>query len=127
MCRSCRRRYRAILNSVPREPIMVTGVGVPTFGSQSAFPGSTGGGSVSALQGQIQRARVQLNDWTTCVSAKTPKGQSEIQKLSGEISGDKQKIARAQQSEPAPAARSDSSNRSATSTRVSAGSVDIWV
>jgi hypothetical protein len=33
------------------------------------------------------------------VSAKTPKGQAEIQKLSGEISADEQKIARAQQSQ----------------------------
>ena len=32
------------------------------------------------------------------MSARTPKGQAEIQKLSGEISAEKQKIARAQQS-----------------------------
>jgi len=57
------------------------------------------GNSVAALEGRIQQARVQLNDWTTCVSAKTPKGQAAIQKLSGEISADEQKIARAQQSQ----------------------------
>ncbi len=106
---------------------MVTGVGVSTFGSQSAYPGSSGGGSVSALQGQIQRARGQLNDWATCVSAKTSKGQSEIQKYSGIISAEKQKIARAQQSEPIPAAQSDSPGYSGMSTTVHTGSVDVWV
>jgi hypothetical protein len=106
---------------------MVTCAGVSAYSPQSAYPSDSGGDSVSALQGRIQRARGQLNDWTTCVSAKTPKGQSEIQKLSGEISADKQKIAQAQQSKHALAARSDSPGHSATSARVGAGSVDVWV
>jgi len=78
---------------------MVTFSGPSAYGSQSGYPASSGGNNVPALQGRIQHARVQLNDWTSCVSAKTPKGQAEIQKLSGEISADKQKIARAQQSQ----------------------------
>jgi hypothetical protein len=43
-------------------------------------------GSTAALQGQIKRDQLDLNDWVTCVSAKTPKGKAEIQKISGEIS-----------------------------------------
>ena len=78
---------------------MVTSGGPSAYGSQSGYPASSGGNNVPALQGRIQQARVQLNDWTSCVSAKTPKGQAEIQKLSGEISADKQKIARAQESQ----------------------------
>lgn len=79
-----------------QESNMVTCSGPSAYGSQSGYPASSGGNKVSALQGRIQQARVQLNDWTSCVSAKSPKGQAEIQKLSGEISADKQKIARAQ-------------------------------
>ncbi len=59
----------------------------------------SGSGDVGALEGRIQQARAQLNDWSSCVSAKTPKGQAEILKFSGEISADKQKIARLQQSQ----------------------------
>jgi hypothetical protein len=51
-------------------------------------------GSSAALQGQIQRDQLDLNDWVTCVSAKTPKGHAEIQKISGEISSAKEQIAR---------------------------------
>jgi len=51
---------------------------------------------VAALEGRLRQARIQLNDWTTCVSAKTTKGQAEIQKLSGEVSADEQRIARSQ-------------------------------
>ena len=100
---------------------------VTCVGSQSGYPGTSGGDSVAALQGRIQRARGQLNDWTTCVSAKTSKGQSEIQKLSGEISADEQKIAQAQQSKPAPKAQPDSPAHSGTSTSIAAGSIDVWV
>ena len=67
---------------------------------------STGGGNVGALQGRLQQARIQLNDWTTCVSAKTTKGQAEIQKLSGEVSADEQKIARSQQEDAGASASS---------------------
>jgi hypothetical protein len=72
-------------------------------------------GSVAALEGQIRQDQVQLNDWTTCVSAGTPKGQAAIQKLSGEISADKERIARALQ---APAATSAAPR--------SPGALDVW-
>jgi len=79
---------------------------------------STGGGNVGALQGRLQQARIQLNDWTTCVSAKTTKGQAEIQKLSGEVSADEQKIARSQLADTA----ASSSSRVGQPGRL----VDVW-
>jgi hypothetical protein len=75
--------------------------------------------AVAALEGQIRQDQVQLNDWTTCVSAKTPKGQAAIQKLSGEISADKAHIARALQ------ARSGGSGAS-SATPSRPGAVDVW-
>jgi hypothetical protein len=75
---------------------------------------------VAALQGQIRQAQVQLNDWTTCVSASTPKGQAAIQKLSGEISADKEQIARARETQSA----TSSSANAAQSSRP--GGVDVW-
>lgn len=58
-------------------------------------------GSTAALQGEIQRDQLDLNDWVTCVSATTPKGKAEIQKISGEIGSAKQQIARIEASKPA--------------------------
>jgi hypothetical protein len=63
-------------------------------------------GSVASLNGQIRQAKIQLDDWTTCVSAKTPRGQAEIQRLSGEISAAKEHEQRV---------------------AGSSGSLDIWV
>jgi len=84
---------------------MVSAVGGPAhaFTVQGASCTSSGDRSVAALEGQVRQDKIQLNDWTTCVSAGTPKGQAAIQKLSGEISADKERIARAQQSSsPSP-------------------------
>jgi hypothetical protein len=93
---------------------VVSAIGLSAYG----FSGSTSGpGGVAALEGRIRQDQVQLNDWTTCVSANTPKGQSAIQKLSGEISADKEQIARtlqAQSSSPSPGA-------------AAGHSVDVWV
>jgi hypothetical protein len=83
----------------------------------SVYGSSSGNSSVAALQGRIRQAQVQLNDWTTCVSANTPKGQSAIRKLSGEISADKEQITRtlqAQSGSPSPSA-------------AAGHSVDVWV
>lgn len=80
-------------------------------------------GSTTALQGQVQRAQLDLNDWVTCVSAKTPKGQAEIQKYSGEISSAKEQIARIQASKgsaPSPP-QSD-----AAATGNSGHLIDVW-
>jgi len=49
----------------------------------------------AALNGQIRRDQMQLDDWVTCVSAKTPKGKAEIQSLSARISAAKEQIASA--------------------------------
>lgn len=109
---------------------MVSAVG------SSAFP-STAGRSVAALEGQIRQDKIQLNDWTTCVSSKTPKGQAAIQKLSGEISADKEQIARAQQADSAvPPVAPGASDAGARGVKAAAslvpsasdrpGSVDLW-
>ena len=56
--------------------------------------GSAGTAVVAALQGEIRSERSQLNDWVTCVSATTPKGQAEIQSLSSRISAAQEHIER---------------------------------
>jgi hypothetical protein len=66
--------------------------------------GNTGGAAVSAsvsaavgaLNGRIRDDKMQLDDWATCVSAKTVKGQAEIQRLSGQISAEREEVARVQ-------------------------------
>lgn len=62
-------------------------------------------GSVASLNGQIRQAKIQLDDWTTCVSSKTPRGQAQIQRLSGEISAAREHEQRVESS---------------------AGSLDVW-
>jgi hypothetical protein len=79
-------------------------------------------GSTAALQGQIQRDQLDLNDWVTCVSAKTPKGHAEIQKISGEISSAKDQIARIQATDPNLPATAPSSPDAS----VHGGRVDAW-
>jgi hypothetical protein len=49
--------------------------------------------SLAALTSEIRSAQSQLEDWTTCVSAKTTKGQAEIQKFSGQVSAAKERAA----------------------------------
>jgi hypothetical protein len=85
-------------------------------------------GSTAALQGQIQRAKLDLNDWVTCVSASTPKGKAEIQKFSGEISSAQEQITKIE------ATKDRSSVPSATSIPPGASGVgspgrliDMWV
>jgi hypothetical protein len=83
---------------------MVNGVGnafTAPLGTAAAHRGT----SVASLSGQIRQDKIQLDDWTTCVSSKTPKGQAEIQRLSGEISAAKEHERRAE---------------------ASSGSVDVW-
>jgi hypothetical protein len=78
----------------------------------ASTPRATGSGhSTAALQDQIRQKKVQLNDWVTCVSARTPKGKAEIQSLSAQISAAQQQI------------QQINNNQAATS----AGSVDVWV
>lgn len=78
---------------------MVINAASSALGSGVRSPANTiaGSNTPASLQGQIQQDQIQLNDWTTCVSAKTPKGQAAIQKLSGEISAAKEQLVRTQQ------------------------------
>jgi hypothetical protein len=116
---------------------MVSDVGTVANGAGIQAPSgvaSTGGSSSAAsLQGQIQQDRIQLDDWTTCVSSKTTKGRAEIQKLSSELSAAKDQLARALQSQPqssVPAAAKSVPDVRAISSSASAssygGRVDVW-
>lgn len=73
---------------------------VIAFGNAAITPPGTTAAhtasSVASLNGQIRQAKSQLDDWTTCVSSKTTKGQTEIQRLSGEISAAKEQEQRIQ-------------------------------
>ena len=82
--------------------------------------GIAGSSPVASLEGRIRQDQVQLNDWTTCVSARTPKGQAAIQKLSGEISAAKEQVAQAQQ------AQSNAPQSPARAATPRPGSVDVW-
>jgi hypothetical protein len=116
---------------------MVSAVGVSVHGA-SAQPSHipSGGSSVAALDGRIEQDKIQLNDWTTCVSAKTPKGQAAIQKLSGEIGAIKDQIAETLQASPSAistaSAASNADAPSATGAKslpaspTRPGSVDVW-
>lgn len=75
---------------------MLSGVGPQsTYGTNSAATNPTARATddqSGALSGEILRDQVQLNDWLTCVSANTPKGQAEIQSLTARINAAKQHI-----------------------------------
>jgi hypothetical protein len=119
---------------------MVTAVGLSAYGlsPQSTSGSGSGNSRIAALEGRIRQDQVQLNDWTTCVSAKTPKGQSAIQKLSGQISADKEQIARtlqAQSAAPSPASAASATDAqnakaapsSSASESSGARTLDVWV
>jgi hypothetical protein len=119
---------------------MVSAVGLSAYGLSAQWPSAptSGGSRIAALEGRIRQDQMQLNDWTTCVSAKTPKGQSAIQKLSGEISADKEQIARTLQAQSvalSPASTASTTDaqsaKAAPSFTASASSrsrsVDVWV
>ena len=73
-------------------------------------PGATSGANIASVNGQIRQDKQQLDDWSTCVSAKTSKGQAEIQRLSSELSAAQERAHRlaALQPQAAPAAPSRS-------------------
>jgi hypothetical protein len=73
--------------------------------------------NTAQLEGRIRVAREQLNDWVTCVSATTPKGQAEIRSLSAQISAAQDQIQRlAQPTNPANGVNPDSHSK-----------LDIWI
>jgi hypothetical protein len=117
--------------------VSVVGTSVHSASTQHPSYAASGGKSVAALEGRIELDKIQLNDWTTCVSAKTSKGQAAIQKLSGEIGAVKEQITRALQASPgAPSLASATSNPDAqratgapaatTSAPSRPGSLDVW-
>ncbi|HKT72561.1 MAG TPA: hypothetical protein VJQ47_06695 [Steroidobacteraceae bacterium] len=115
---------------------MTTACGVSAPGAQWPALRASGSDTVSAINGQIRQDQAQLNDWTTCVSARTTKGQAEIQKLSGQISADKEKIIKALETQAAassaasigPVAGPQTSTQHAllTSQPSRPGALDVW-
>lgn len=77
--------------------------------------GAASRASIASVTDQIRQDKQQLDDWTTCVSAKTTKGQAEIQRLSAELGGAESR-----------AHRLAASQSQASSTSPS-HSIDIWV
>jgi hypothetical protein len=63
-------------------------------GANLALAAHSNQNTTASLEGQIRAAREQLNDWVTCVSASTPKGQAEIRSLTAQISAAEEKINR---------------------------------
>jgi len=118
---------------------MVIGVGSSAYGADIQFPScaTSGASSVASLQGRIRQDQIQLDDWTTCVSSKTTKGQAAIQKLSGEISAAKERIAKVLQGQSRPLAPASATSvphaqsAGSVSPRASTsqshpGLVDVW-
>jgi hypothetical protein len=69
-------------------------VSVGSIGAANLSPATPSTQNTASLEGQIRTAREQLNDWVTCVSATTPKGQAEIRALSAQISAAQDQINR---------------------------------
>jgi hypothetical protein len=69
---------------------MVNSVGNTGCATGSASVAS----AVGSLNGRIRNDKMQLDDWATCVSAKTVKGQAEIQRLSSQISAEREQVSR---------------------------------
>ena len=70
-------------------------------GTSAVLAGQHNRSTEASLQGRIRIAREQLNDWVTCVSATTPKGQAEIRSLSAQISAAQEQLQRLPQSRDA--------------------------
>lgn len=59
----------------------------------SIFPSLFGPGqSTAGLETQLAKYQVQLADWVSCPSCKTPEGKAKIQELSNKVSDTQQRI-----------------------------------
>ena len=104
-------------------------------GIGSTLTARTASDKAASLQGQIQQAQLQLNDWVTCVSSTTPKGQAAIRSLSAQISAAKEQIQRLQTGQtPASGSASAPSSTGAgvaasqpgATSAAGAGRLDVW-
>ncbi|MBI5922371.1 MAG: hypothetical protein HY847_12090 [Betaproteobacteria bacterium] len=50
------------------------------------------GQSTAGLEAQLARYQIQLADWVSCPSCKTPEGKAKIQELSNKVSDTQQRI-----------------------------------
>jgi hypothetical protein len=85
-----------------------------TSGTGASGARATSSASVASVNDQIRQDKQQLDDWTTCVSAKTTKGQAEIQRLSAELGGAESRAHRL------------SASQSRDSSTSSSHSIDVW-
>lgn len=83
-------------------------------GTRATSGTGASGASVASVNDQIRQDKQQLDDWTTCVSAKTTKGQAEIQRLSAELGGAESRAHRL------------SASQSRDSSTSSSHSIDVW-
>lgn len=108
---------------------MLSGIGGTTPYDSGSTNGKTAtprnAGSIAALSGEIRNDQIQLNDWTTCVSAKTSKGQEEIQKLTARVSAAKEHVAQIEAQNAASQATVAQAPTSHDQER-SGGLVDTW-
>jgi hypothetical protein len=59
----------------------------------SVFSSLFGAGqSTAGLEAQLAKYQVQLADWVSCPSCKTPEGKAKIQELSNKVSDTQQRI-----------------------------------
>lgn len=105
--------------------------------SGSALPASPGSGSTAALEGQIARDQVNLADWASCVSAKTPKGKAQIAAISARISAAKARIRKIEDAQRAASIKAGaprssdsvqapSGSSNANRTHWVRGQLDVW-
>lgn len=72
---------------------MVQAFGVPGVGSGTGR-GSGTGGSAGVLETQLARYEIQLTDWCSCPSGKTPDGKAKIQQIQDKAAAVKAQPAR---------------------------------
>lgn len=97
---------------VPEEAVRMSLAPLSAVIGIAPGPGSraASGTQLASLNSQIRQDKQQLDDWTTCVSAKTTKGHAEIQRLSADLAGAQSRAHRlaAASSNAASASRSHS-------------------
>jgi len=67
---------------------------VQAIGSGSGYPGPSTGSSAGVLEAQLNRYQIQLADWCSCPSGKTPEGMATIQRLQNQVDAVKTQLAR---------------------------------
>lgn len=67
---------------------------VLAIGSGSCNPSPVEGSSAGVLEAQLTRYQIQLADWCSCPSGKTPEGMATIQRIQNQLDAVKAQLAR---------------------------------